>query len=56
MNYQKFGDLQFRPLLKKSFHCSHFDLRDTSGDKTPFASVVITRLVLMFRKASNIYF
>ena len=56
MNCQTFGNLQFRPLLKNSFHSIHIDLRDTSGEKVPFVSVGITRLVLMFRKASNIHF
>ena len=56
MNYQTFSNLQFRPLLKNSFHCIHIDLRDPSGEKIPFVSVGITRLVLMFRKASNIHF
>ena len=56
MNYQTFSNQQFRPLLKNSFHSIHIDLRDTSGEKIPFASVRITRLVLMFRKASNILF
>ena len=56
MNYQTFSNLQFRPLLKHSFHSIHIDLRDTSGEKIPFVSVGITRLVLMFRKASNIHF
>ena len=56
MNYQTFSNLQFRPLLKISFHSIHIDLRDTSGEKIPFVSVGITRLVLMFRKASNIHF
>ena len=55
-NYQTFSNLQFRPLLKNSFHSIHIDLRDTSGEKIPFVSVGITRLVLMFRKASNIHF
>ena len=55
-NYQKFSNLQFRPLLKKSFHSIHIDLRDTSGEKTPFVSVGITHFVLMFRKASNFHF
>ena len=55
-NYQTFGNLQFRPLLKNSFHSIHIDLRDTSGEKIPFVSVGINRLVLMFRKASNIHF
>ena len=56
MNYQTFRNLQFRPLLKNSFQSIHIDLRDTSGEKLPFVSAGITRLVLMFRKASNIHF
>ena len=56
MNYQTFSNLQFRPLLKKSFHSVHIDLRDTSAEKIPFLSVGITRLVLMFRKVSKIHF
>ena len=56
MNYQTFSNLQFRPLLKNFFHSIHIDLRDTSGEKLPVVSVAITRLVLMFRKASNIHF
>ena len=56
MNYQTFSNLQFRPLLKNSFHSIHIDLRDTSGEKIRFVSVSITRLVLMFRKASNVRF
>ena len=56
MNYQTFSNLQFRPLLKNSFHSIHIDLRDTSGEKIPFVSVGITRLVFMFRKLSSIHF
>ena len=56
MNYETFSNLQFRPLLKNSFHIIHLDLRDTSGEKRPFVSVGITRLALMFRKVSNILF
>ena len=56
MNFQTFSNLQFRHLLKNSFHSIHIDLRDTSGEKIPFVSVGITRLVLMFRKVSNIQF
>ena len=56
LNYQTFSNLQFRPLLKTSFHSIHIDLRDTSGEKIPFVSVGITRLVLMFRNVSNIHF
>ena len=56
MNYQTFSNLQFRPLLKNSFHSIHIDLKNTSGEKRPFLSIDITRLGLMFRKASNIHF
>ena len=35
MNYQTFNNLQFRPLLKNSFHSIHIDLRDPSGEKNP---------------------
>ena len=56
MNYQTFSNLPVRQLLKNSFHSIHIDLRGTSGEKIPFVSVGITRLVLMFRKASNIHF
>ena len=50
MNYQTFTNLQFRPLLKNSFHIIHIDLRNTSGDKIPLVSVGITRLVLILEK------
>ena len=56
MNYQTFSNLQFRHLLKNSFHSIHNDLRDPYDEKLPFVSVGITRLVLMFRKVSNIHF
>ena len=56
MNYQTFSNLQFRPLLKNFFHSIHIDPRDTSGEKIPFVSVGITRLVLMFRKLSSNHF
>ena len=56
MNYQTFSNLQFRRLLKKSFHSIHIVLRDTSGEKIPFVTVGITRLVLMFRKVSDIHY
>ena len=55
MNYQTFSNLKFRRLLKNFFHSIHIDLRDTSGEKIPFVSVEITRLVLMFRKVSDIH-
>ena len=41
MNYQTFSSLQFRRLMKNFFHSTHIDLRDTSGEKIPFASVGI---------------
>ena len=31
MNHQTFSNLQFRPLLKNSFHSIHIALRETSG-------------------------
>ena len=55
LNYQTFSNIQFRPLLKNSFHSIHIDLRDTSGKKIPFVSVGITRYLLMFRKVSSIH-
>ena len=56
MNHQTFSNLQFRRLLKNSFHSIHIDLRDNSGEKIPFVFVGITRLVLMFRKVSDIHY
>ena len=55
MNYQTFSNLQFRRLLRNSFHSILIDLRDTSGETIPLVSVGITRLVLMFRKVSDIH-
>ena len=55
MNYLTFSTLQFRRLLKNSFHSIHIDFRDRSGEKIPIVSVGITRLVLMFRKVSDIH-
>ena len=53
---QTISNLQFRPLLENSFQSIHIDLKDMNGEKTHFVSVGITRLVLMFRRASNIHF
>ena len=47
---QTFVNLQFRPLPKNFFLGIQIDLRDTSGEKMPFVSVGITRLVLMLKK------
>ena len=55
MNYQTFSNFQFRRLLRYSFHSIHIDFRDTSGEKIRFFSVGITRLVLKFRKVSDIH-
>ena len=55
MKYQTFSNLQVRRLLKNSFRSIHIDMGDTSGQKIPFVSVGITRLVLMFRKVSDIH-
>ena len=54
-NYQTFSVLQFRRLLKISFHSIHIDLQDTTGERIPFVSVGLTRLILMFRKVSDIH-
>ena len=56
MNHQAFSNLQFRQLLKNSFHSIHIDLRDTSGDKIPFVSVGIIGFVHMLKKVSDICF
>ena len=45
MKYQTFSNLQFRAVLKNSFHSIHIDLTDTRGEKISFVSVGITRLV-----------
>ena len=56
MNCQILSNLEFRPLLKILFHCSHIELKDANGEKLCSVSAGITRLVLMFRMASNIVF
>ena len=56
LNYQTFSNLQFRLLLKNCFHNIHNDLRDTSSENIPVVSLGIIRLVLMFRKNSDIHF
>ena len=53
MIYQSFTNLQFKKLSKKSFHSIKIELRDTTGEKIPFVSVGITRVVLLFRKLSD---
>ena len=56
MNYQSFTNLQFKKLLKNSFHSISIELRDGTGEKIPFVSVGITRVVLLFRKILNNHF
>ena len=56
VNYQSFTNLQFENLLKNSFHSIKIELRDTTGEKIPFVSVEITRVVLLFRKISDNHF
>ena len=56
MDYQNFRNRQLRPLRKNFFHNIQLDLRDTSGEKTHFVSVGITRLLLMFENASDVQF
>ena len=36
MNYQSFTNLQFKKLLKNSFHSIKIELRDTTGEKNSF--------------------
>ena len=56
MNYQSFTNLQFKKLLKNTFHSTKIELRGTTGEKIPFVSVGITRVVLLFRKISDNHF
>ena len=56
MNYKSFTNLQFKKLLKNSFHSIKIELRDSTGEKIPFVSVGITRVVLLFRKILNNHF
>ena len=56
MNYQSFTNLQFKKLLKSSYHSIKIELRDTTGEKIPFVSVGITRVVMLFRKISHNHF
>ena len=56
MNYETFGNLQFKPLQKFFFHIIHIELRHTISEKVPVVSLGNTWLVLMLRKAFNIHF
>ena len=50
MNYRSFEKLQFKKLMKNSFHSISINIRDTTGELIPFVAVGYTRLTLMFRK------
>lgn len=52
INYRAFENLQFRKLLKNSFHSIKVELRSQTGEQIPFLAVGLTRLTLMFRKKS----
>ena len=56
VNYQTFGKLQFRPLLKIVFHNIHIHLCDTRGLKKFFVSVGFIHLDLMLRKTTSTHF
>ena len=56
MNFQTFSNLQFRPLLKNSFHCIHIDLRDTSGEKNTLRIYRYHLSCFDVQKSSNIHF
>ena len=53
MNYQSFPNLQFKKILKTSFHSIQVELRSASGEKIPFAGIGNTRLTLLFRESPN---
>ena len=53
MNYQFFTNLEVRKLFEKSFHSIKIELWDTTGEKIPFVSVKVTRVILLFRKISD---
>ena len=56
MNYQNFPNLQFKKILKSSFHSIKLELRDSYSEKVHFNSVGVTRAVLMFRETSENHF
>jgi hypothetical protein len=53
MNYHSFDNLQFKKVLKSSFHSIKIDLRSCIGEKIPFAGIGNTRLTLLFRQVST---
>ena len=53
MNYEPCTNLQCKNYYNNSFYSMKIELRDTIGEKIPFVSVEITRVVLLFRKISD---
>ena len=56
LNYQPITSLYFKKLFKNSFHNIKIELRHTTGEKSSFVSIGITRIVLLFRKISDKFF
>ena len=56
MNYQPSTKLQYKKLLKNSFHSIKIELRVSTGEKISFVFVGITRVFLLFRMISNNHF
>ena len=56
MNYQNFPNLQFKKILKNSFHSIKLELRDSYGEKVSFNLVGLTTAVLMFKRSSDNHF
>lgn len=52
MSNQKFDTLQFRKVIKNSFHSIAIQVRSTTGELIPFIGIGFTRLTLMFRQIS----
>ena len=53
LKYQSFTNLQFKKLLKNSFHSIKKELRDSTDKQILFVFVGITPVVLLFHKISN---
>ena len=53
MNYQTFDNLQFRKVMKNSFHSIKVELRHSTGELIPFGGIGVTRLTLLFRKVGS---
>lgn len=50
LRFQSFDQLQFRKVLKNSFHSIKIDLRTAAGELIPFKGIGNTRLTLLFRQ------